>query len=88
MRANGRVSQSFDVTYGVRQRCVLASAPFNLQFDALIHMLPDSQSKGVGTAYLHNVKLVGNLKKLQLETLANDLKYADDMSWLADYGMT
>ena len=81
MKANGRVSQSFDVTCGVCQTCVLVSALFNLQFDPLIHMLPDSQSKGVGTAYLHNVKL-------QLKTLANDLKYADDMSWLADYGMT
>ena len=33
--------------------------------------------------YLHNAKLVGNRRKLQLETLVTDLEYADDMALLA-----
>ena len=42
------------------------------------------QNKGVGIAYLHNAKLVGNCRKLQLETLVTDLEYGDDMALLAD----
>ena len=86
MRAYKRVSESFDVTGGVRQGCVLAPALFNLYFDAAIHMSLDShrvQNKGVGIAYLHNAKLVGNRRKLQLEALT-DLKYANDTVLLAD----
>ena len=41
------------------------------------------QNKGVGIAYLHNAKLVGNCRKLQLETLVTDIRYADDMALLA-----
>ena len=33
---------------------------------------------------IHNAKLVGNRRKLQLETLVTDLEYADDMVLLAD----
>ena len=87
VRAYGRVSECFDVTSGVRQGCVLAPTLFNLYFDAVIHMSLDShqvQNKGVGIAYLHNAKLVGNRRKLQLETLVTDLEYADDMALLAD----
>ena len=75
------------MTCGVRQGCVLAPTLFNLYFDAVIHMSLDShqvQNKGVGIAYLHNAKLVGNRRKLQLETLVTDLEYADDMALLAD----
>ena len=77
VRAYGRVSESFDVTCGVRQGCVLAPTLFNLYSDAVIHMSLDSrqvQNKGVGIAYLHNAKLVGNRRKLQLETLVTDLE--------------
>ena len=87
VRAYGRVSESFDVTCGVRQGCVLAPTLFNLYFDAVVHMSLDShqvQNKCVGVAYLHNAKLVGNRRKLQLETLVTDLEYADDMALLAD----
>ena len=42
------------------------------------------QNKGVGIAYLDNAKLVGNHRKLQLETLVTDIEYADDMALLAD----
>ena len=83
VRAYGRVSESFDVTCGVHQGCVLAPTLFNLYFDAVIHMSLDSR-QGVGIAYLHNAKLVGNCRKLQLETLVTDLEYGDDMALLAD----
>ena len=86
VRAYGRVSVSFDVTCGVCQGCVLEPALLNLYFD-VIHMLLDScrvQNNGLGIAYLHSSKLVGNCKKLQLETLVIDLEYADGMALLAD----
>ena len=35
-------------------------------------------------AYLYDTKLVGNRKKLQLETVITDLEYADDMALVAD----
>ena len=87
MRAYGRVSEGFDVSCGVRQGCVLAPTLFNLYFDMVIRMSLDShhmQNKGVGVAYLHDAKLVGNRRKLQFETLITDLEYADDMALLAD----
>ena len=43
-----------------------------------------TQNKGVLIAFLHNAKLVGNHRKLQLKTLVTDLKYADDIALLAD----
>ena len=79
--------QSFDVTCGVCQGCVLASTLFTQYFDAVINMSLDShqvQNKGVGIAYLHNTKLAGNRRKLQLETFVTDLECADDMALLAD----
>ena len=87
VRAYGRVSEGFDVSCGVRQGCVLAPTLFNLYFDVVIRMSLDShhmQNKGVGVAYLHDAKLVGNRRKLQFETLITDLEYADDMALLAD----
>ena len=42
------------------------------------------KNKGVGVAYLHDAKLVGNHRTLQFETLITDLEYADDMALLAD----
>ena len=64
---------------------------FNLYFDTVIHMSLGShqvQNKGVGIAYLHNAKLVGNRRKLQLETLVTDLEHAEDMALLLTLGMT
>ena len=34
--------------------------------------------------YLHNAKLIGNRRKLQLETLVTDMEYTDNMALLAD----
>ena len=66
---------------------MLAPTLFNLYFDAVIHMALDdhnSQGRGVRVVYLHDAKLVGNRRKLQLETLVTDLEYADDMALIAD----
>ena len=85
VRAYGRVSESFDVAREVCQRCILAPALFNRYFDAVIYMSLDShrvQNNGVVIACLHNAKLVGNRRKLRLETLVTDLEYADDMALL------
>ena len=87
VRAYGRVSESFDVACEVCQRCILAPALFNRYFDAVIYLSLDShrvQNNGVVIACLHNAKLVGNRRKLRLETLVTDLEYADDMALLAD----
>ena len=87
VRAYGKVSEGFDVSCGVRQGCVLAPTLFNLYFDVVIPMSLDShrmQNKGVGVAYLHDVKLGGNRRTLQFETLITDLEYVDDMALLAD----
>ena len=83
----GKVSEGFPVTCGVHQGCILAPTLFNLYFDAIIRMSLDSHqmmNRGIGAAYLHDAKLVGNRRKLQLETLVTDLEYADDMALLAD----
>ena len=85
--ANGRVSESFEVTCGVCQGCVLAPAVFNLYFDAVIHMALDNHrehNKGIVVVHLHNAMLVGNCRKLQLQTVVTDLEYANDIVWLAD----
>ena len=85
VRAYGKTSDEFAVTSGVRQGCVLA--PTNLYFDAAIRTALDhhhSQGRGVRVVYLHDAKLVGNRRKLQLETLVTDLEYADDMTLIAD----
>ena len=68
--------------------CVLAPALFNLFSDAVIMLLDGHQvqNKGVGIAYLHNAKLLGNRREsyIQLETLVTDLENADEMALLAD----
>ena len=34
--------------------------------------------------YLQNAKLIGNRRKLQLETVVTDMEYTDNMALLAD----
>ena len=51
---------------------MLALTPFNLYFDVAIRMaLEDHQMQGRcgSRAYLYDAKLMGNRKKLQLETI-------------------
>ena len=87
VRAYGQTSEDFTVTSGVWQGCVLAPTLFNLYFDVAIRMALEGhqmQGRGVSMAYLHDAKLVGNRKKLQLETIITDLEYADDTALVAD----
>jgi hypothetical protein len=87
VRTYGKTSDTFAVTCGVRQGCVLAPALFNFYFDAAIHMALDEhrqEERGIKLAYLLDADLVGNRRILKLETLVTDLEYADDMALLAD----
>ena len=87
VRAYGKTSNTFPITSGVRQGCVLAPTLFNFYFDVAIHMALEDhrlQNRGVRMAYLHDAELVGNRKILKLDTLITDLEYADDMALLAD----
>ena len=66
---------------------MLAPTLFDLYFDVATRMAMDDhqmQGRGVSMAYLHDAKLVGNRKKLQLETVITNLEYADDMALVAD----
>ena len=87
LRAYGKVSERFNVTSGVRQGCVLEPTLLNIYFDAVIHMSLDSHrmlNRGIRMTSLLDAQLAGNCRKLQLETLVQDLEYADDMALLAD----
>ena len=82
VRAYGKTSDEFAVTSGVRQGCVLAPTLFNLFFDAVIHMAIDDhleEGRGVRIVFNPDAKLVGDRRKMTLETLVTDLEYADDM---------
>ena len=51
---------------------MIAPTLFNLHFDVAIGIALEDhqmQGRGVSMAYLHDAKLVGNRKKLQLETI-------------------
>ena len=81
VRAYRQTSEEFTVICGVQLGCVLAPILFNLYFDVAIRMEDHQmQGRGVSMAYLHDAKLMGNRKKLQLETIITDLEYADDMA--------
>ncbi len=83
IRAYSKTSDEFAVTSGVRQGCVLAPALFNLYFDIVIRMAIDKhcqEGRGVHIVYHPDAKLVGDRRKMTMETLATDLEYADDMA--------
>ena len=87
IRCYGKTSDEFAITSGVSQDCVLAPTLCNLYFDVAICVaLENGQPKGrgVGVAYLHGAKLVGDLRKLQHETIVSDSEYTDDMALVAE----
>ena len=87
VRAYGKTSDEFAVTSGVRQGCVLAPTLFNLFFDAVIRMAIDDhleEGRGVRIVFNPDAKLVGDRRKMTLETLVADLEYADDMVLLSN----
>ena len=87
VRAYGKTSDEFAVTSGVHQGCVLAPTLFNLFFDAVIHMAIDDhleEGRGVRIVFNPDAKLVGDSRKMTLETLVTDLEYADDMVLLSN----
>ena len=87
VQAYSKISNTFPITSGVCQDCVLAPTLFNFGFDVAIHMALEEhrlQNRGVRMAYLHDAELVGDRKILKLDTLITDLEYADDMALLAD----
>ena len=70
----------------VRAVCLLPPSSTS-NFVIAIHMALEDhrlQGRGVRVAYLHNAKLVGNRRKLHLESIITDLEYADDMALVAD----
>ena len=87
VRAYGKTSQEFAVTTGVRQGCVLAPTLFNLFFDIVIRKALDihqQEGRGIRMLYLLDGNLVGNRRKMTMETLVTDLEYADDMALLCN----
>ena len=42
------------------------------------------KGRGVGVAYLHGAKLMGNCRKLQHKAIISDLEYADDKALVAE----
>ena len=87
VRANGKLSEKFSVTSGVRQGCVLAPTLFNFYFDVAIRMALEvhcQQGNGIRVAYLLDADLVGNRRVPKPETLVTDLEYTDNMALLAN----
>ena len=84
--AFGKTSEEFAMTSGIRQGCVLALTLFNLFFDAVIRMAIDDnleEDRGVRIIFHPDIKLIGDLRKMTLETLVSDLVYMDDMALLS-----
>jgi hypothetical protein len=80
VRAYGKPSEKFFVTFGVRQECMLALSLFNLLFDAVIQIAIDDhleESRGVRIAFHVDAKLVGDRRKMRLSMVVSDLEYAD-----------
>ena len=87
IRAYGKTSEEFAVKYGVRQGCMLAPTLFNMFFDAVIRMAIDNhleEGRGVRVVFHPDAKLIGDRKKMTLETLVSDLEYADDMALMSN----
>ena len=62
---------------------MLAPALFNLYFDIVIRMAIDKhcqEGRGVHIVYHPDAKLVGDHRKMTMETLVTDLEYVDDMA--------
>ena len=76
--------QSYSVSVGVKQGCVLAPTLFNLFFDAVIRLAITDNYSEVCLSYLLDADLVGNRKKLTLYVSVSDLEYADDMALISD----
>ena len=86
IHAYGKTSERFATTSGVRQGCVLAPTLFNLFFDAVIQMAIDDhpeEERGVRIVFRPDAKLIGDRRKMTLETLVSDLEYADDVALLS-----
>ena len=70
VQAYSKISNTFPITSGVCQDCVLAPTLFNFGFDVAIHMALEEhrlQNRGVRMAYLHDAELVGDRKILKLD---------------------
>ena len=87
IRAYKKTSEEFAVTSGVRQGCVLAPTPSNLFFDAVIRMaIDDNLEEGRGELQIvfhTHAKLIGDRKRIALETLDSDPEYANEMALLS-----
>ena len=87
VRTYGKTSDTFTVTSGVHQGCVLAPTLFIFYLGTAIHMalnVHGQEERGIKVAYLLDSDPVGNRRKLKFETLVTDLECADDMALLAD----
>ena len=86
IRAYRKTSEEFAVTSGVHQGCVLDPTLFNLFFDAVIRMAIDDhleEDRAVQIVFHPDTKLIGDRRKMTLETLVSDLVYVDDMALLS-----
>nr|VZH97019.1 unnamed protein product [Spirometra erinaceieuropaei] len=79
---NGAVSESFAVTNGVKQRCVLAPTLFSLMFSAMLMDAYRDQRPGIRIAYRTDGHLL-NQRRMQFQsrvstTTVHELLFADD----------
>ena len=69
------------------QKQLLVPTLFNMFFDAVIRMAIDNhleEGRGVRVVFHPDAKLIGDQKKMTLETLVSDLEYADDMALMSN----
>ncbi|XP_016345583.1 uncharacterized protein LOC107691490, partial [Sinocyclocheilus anshuiensis] len=79
---DGKASEAFPVTNGVKQGCVLAPTLFSMMFSAMLSDAFQNSSLGVSLRYRTDGKMF-NLRRLQAvtkikETVLRDLLFADD----------
>ena len=82
VQENGEFSESFEVTNGVKQGCVLAPTLFSMMFSAMLTDAFEDANVGVGIRYRTDGSIF-NLRGLQAKTktsssVINDLLFADD----------
>ena len=69
------------------QKQLLVPTLFKMFFDAVIRMAIDNhleEGRGVRVVFHPDAKLIGDQKKMTLETLVSDLEYADDMALMSN----
>ncbi|VDL99446.1 unnamed protein product [Schistocephalus solidus] len=74
---NGTVSETFAMTNGVKQGCVLAPTLFSILFSAMLMYAYRNEQPGIRITYRTDGKRL-NIRRMQASTRVSHLLFADD----------